>query len=285
MQGSIFKLYSIGRASENKKRGSNTLNVLPVEVASGTDGEINFDPQLMTNSFTSLDGSTIEIDGIVARELECQWLPNEDNRLTSPDIRRDELIEIWRLGDTDQYYWRSMGLRNGLRALESVIFAWGASPDLGGHGLDLEKCYILAVSAHDKHFTIRTSKANGELYSYTFQINTKESSVYIADDNDNFIELDSKANRLQLKNVDGSFVKVEKRFIELSADEYIDLKVKDSSLRMTPDSIAASTTNYNVDAKSNVSIKSSGGMSITAASDLTIKAPNVVAICDAWSMP
>lgn len=276
MQGSIFRLYSIGRAAENKKRTTMLINVLPVELATGTDGEINFDPKLATNSFTNLKGETIEINGIVARELECQWLPTDDNRLTAPDIRRGELLEIWRLGDTDQYYWRSMGITNGLRALESVIFAWSATPELGGYGLDLSKCYMLSVSAHDKHFTIQTSKANGELYAYTFQINTAESAVYLTDDNDNFFELDSKEKRLQLKNVDGSFVKVEKKFIELNADEYINLKVKNSNFRMTPDSITDVADTINRTARKDYNI--------TVGTKMNMRAPKITTTCDRWEI-
>lgn len=96
MEASIFKLVSIGRASENKKRGVNKLNVLPVEFATASDGEINFDPSVMSESFKDINGAQAEVSGIVARELECAWLPSEDNRITSPDIRRDELIEVWR---------------------------------------------------------------------------------------------------------------------------------------------------------------------------------------------
>lgn len=234
MKQSVFRLVSIGRATENLKRNQHFLNVEEIENRSGTDGEQNFDPKVTADSYTNAEGETIQTEAIVAREVECQWLPTDDNRLTPPDIRRGELVEIWRQGDSDKYYWRSLGLRNDLRSLESVIYAWGATPDLAGHQMDLTKCYIMSVSAHDKHFTISTSKANGESYSYNIQINTKESAVYITDDDNNFFELDSKDKRLQLKNSDGSYVKVERRFIELKADEYIDFKVMDNNFRMTP---------------------------------------------------
>lgn len=241
MNPSIFHLTSIGRAAENLERNEHMLNVLMNESALGTDGELNFDPKVMEGSYENEHGETIVVEGMVAREVECQWLPTDDNRLTPPDIRRGELVEVWRQGDSDKYYWRSMALRNDMRSLESVIYAWGATPELGGHKQDLSKCYIMSVSAHDKHVTIRTSKANEELYAYTIQINTKESAVYIVDDDGQMIELDSRERRLQLINKDNSFVKVEKKFIELNADEYIKLTVKDNVYKMVPDTTTLNT--------------------------------------------
>ncbi len=241
MQASIFRFISVGRATENLTRNNHMLNVLPIEDAMGTDGEIDYDPQRFSDSYVNDIGETIQVENIVSRDYMCQWLPSEDNRLTPPDIRRGELVEIWRQGDTNKYYWRSMGLKNNLRSLESVIFAFGATPELGGHQNDLTKCYLLSVSAHDKHFTLSTSKANGEEYAYTIQINSKESAVYITDDDDNFFELDSKDTRLQLKNKYDSYVKVQEKFIEMNADEYIDFKVGSNNFRMTPDSTKLDT--------------------------------------------
>lgn len=275
MEASIFRLISIGKSSENKKRGYDKLNVLCNELATASNGEVNFNPTMMGGSFKDVKGEDVEIEAIVTREIECIWLPSEDNRVTSPDIRRDELVEVWRLGDTAKYYWRSMGLSNGLRALESVIYAWGAAPNLEGYGLDLTKCYMMAVSAHDKHFTIQTSKANGELYSYTIQINAAESAVYITDDADNYFELDSVEKRLQMKNSDGTFVKVEKKFIELNADQYINFKVMDTVTRMTPTGVTTTTKDYKV-ISTTTDINSSATIKLTTG--------KVTAVCDSWEV-
>lgn len=233
-QVSVFRLWSLGRATENKPRNSTKLMVIPLETASATDGETTFNP--IEEEFQGVDasGKQYAVKTIGTRDIPCEWLPSENNRATPPDIRRNERVEIWELGDTGQYFWRSQGMDLKLRTLETVVFTFGASPNPGGAGLDFSTCYFLTFSAHDKHVTIGTSKANGEPYAYTIQINTKVGAIYLTDDVNNLIELDSSNNRIQLKNADDSFVKVERKGIDIKADQYIQLTCGGSTYRMEP---------------------------------------------------
>jgi hypothetical protein len=249
-QASVFHLFSLGISVENKPRNSTQLNVLASEKSSAADGEINYNPQESTRSFTDALGNQQQVKTTAERSLVCEWLPSEDNRATPPDIMRNEKIEIWRLGDSDQYYWRSMGLSNKLRTLESVVYTWNASPNPGGAGIDFKTCYFMAISAHDQHFTIGTSKANGEPYAWTFQINTKTGEFTLCDDIGNEFEIVSKEGRLQLKNMDGTFIKVERKHIEMNASEYIDFTCGGSNWRMTPDSIKDKTSNHSSESTS-----------------------------------
>ena len=241
MEASIFKLVSIGRVAQNKERASRHVEVLLLETATGTDGEITFDPHEITLEGQDANGSQYNVKTTSTRTVNCEWLPNEDNRVTPPDLRRNEIVEVWRLGDTDQYYWRSMAFRNNLRTLESVVFAWNATRTPAGGGIDFANCYFMAVSAHDKHWTIGTSKANGEPFAYTFQINTDYGAVYIKDDVGQLIELDTRNKRLQLKNADNSYVKVERGMIDLFANAHIKMTVGGTSMLLTPDSITSNT--------------------------------------------
>lgn len=240
---SMFRLVSVGTSKENKPRNSKTLNVLMNEKAMATDGEIKFDPKETTREWQDTDGATHQVKTTAERSVPCEWLPSEDNRATPPDIRRNELVEVWRLGDSDKYYWRSLALKNELRALESVVYTWNASPNPAGGGIDFTTCYYLAVSAHDKHFTIGTSKANGEPYAWTQQFNTGEGEFTITDDIGNEIEIVSRENRIQLKNADGSFIKIERNTIELFASESITLTVGGTVYKLTPDTVSTQTTN------------------------------------------
>ncbi|MBW6072568.1 hypothetical protein, partial [Pseudomonas aeruginosa] len=93
------------------------------------------------------------------------------------------------------------------------------------------------------HWAIGTSKANGEPFAYTFQINTDYGAVYIKDDVGQLIELDSTERRVQLINSDNSFVKVERQWIEMSADDHIKMTVGGTTLELRPDSINSNTSN------------------------------------------
>lgn len=255
---SIFRLVSIGTAKENKPRASNSLNVLMNEKAMATDGEINFNPVEQTRQWNDSQGETHQVKTTAERSVPCTWLPSEDNRATPPDIMRNELVEVWRLGDSDKYYWRSLALKNGLRALESVVYTWNASPNPGGGGVDFNTCYYMAISAHDKHFTIGTSKANGEPYGWIMQFNTGEGEFTITDDIGNEFEIVSKDNRLQLKNPDGTYLKLERKLIEMKADESIELIVGGTRYKLVPEAVTTTTTDHT-----------------TTASTFTVNAPKV----------
>lgn len=292
MQDSIFRLVSIGMATVNKERSSRRLNVLPVEMAGATDDEVTHNPQESVQTLTDSTGAEYQVKVTSTRDIDCEWLPNEDNRATPPDVRRGELVEVWRMGDTTQYYWRSMALRNNLRTLESVVYTWNASPTPGGGGIDFTNCYFLAVSAHDGHITLGTSKANKEPYKYTVQINTKDGSIHIGDDVGNLIELESKARRIEHRNSDGTYIKIEKQNIEQYADEYIQFKVKDTVMRLTPNSITRKTSNLDQLEVGGSNIKVTPN-SITTQADITTlvsnskhatKAPTIEEICDKWDI-
>lgn len=245
---SVFRLVSIGTSKENKPRDSFTLNVLMNEQAMATDGEIAFDPQEVVRKWEDNTGVEHQVKTTQERSVPCEWLPSEDNRATPPDIMRNELVEVWRLGDSDKYYWRSLALKNGLRALESAVYTWNASPNPGGAGVNFDTCYFMAISAHDKHFTIGTSKANGEPNAWRMQFNTGQSEFTLTDQNGQEFEIVSRGKLLQLKNADGTFIKLEGQEITISADTKILLKCGGTTYEMTPTAIKEVTTSYDLNA-------------------------------------
>lgn len=241
---SILTLFSIGYVTTNKKRDSRKVQCLPVESASATDGEVTHNPVEEILTGTDTDGNKYEVKGTQTRDLECEWMPTEDNRATPPDVRRGELVEIYRVGKTGQYYWRCMGFRNNLRSLEHVVYLFAASPDAGGAGGTFEKSYSLVFSPADGYIQIRTTKANGEPYAYTFEINTKQGLAACADDVGNFWEINSKETKVRLQNSDNSFVSLVKQVIDLSADKAINFTVGGTKMSLTPDTINQKTVNH-----------------------------------------
>lgn len=253
---SILTLFSIGYVTTNKARDSRKIQCLPVESASATDGETTHNPLQDILKGVDKDGNAYEVKGTQTRDIECEWMPTEDNRATPPDMRRGELVEIYRVGKTSQYYWRCMGFRNNLRNLEHVVWMFAASPDAGGAGGTFEKCYSLTFSPMDGHITVQTTKANKESFAYTFQINTKDSLVGMTDDVGNYWELNSKESRHRFKNVDESHVTIEKQWIEMEASQHIQLKVGSTVLKLTPEMIDGISQIINMHGKATMLLKS-----------------------------
>jgi hypothetical protein len=244
---SVFKLYSIGYVGENKPRTDRFVNVLPVEDAGGTDGEVTFNPQKETLKGTDKDGKQYDVTSTTDSTINCEWLPSGSNRFTPPDVVRGELVEIFRLGDTDQYYWRCMGLRDNLRTLETVIFAFSGSPTAGTGPLNLERCYFFELSTHEGLVTFSTAMANGEPFLFTTQYNTKEGTFLLTDDIANSFFLNCKERWWKMANADGSFMEINKKKIMMSADEEIVFKCGGSTHTMKPAEIAMKSTRVYVD--------------------------------------
>jgi hypothetical protein len=248
---SQFQLFSIGYVAENKAPGTRHVNCIPVEDAPGFDGEITFAPSDQILKGMDSEGNQYQVKVTTDVSVQAEWLPNGTNRVTPPDVQRGELVELFRMGDTDQIYWRCMGLRDNLRRLETVVYAFNASPENSNtNGVNFSNCYFFEISGHNRHITLGTSQANGEPFAYTFQFNTGEGAVNLIDNIGNQIELDSRDRRLQLKNADGSFVKVEKKVITTKADEKIEFECGGSRYTMTPAQIKLKTAAYVVEADS-----------------------------------
>lgn len=240
MEATCFKIVSLGIVAENKAMqnadGSwcKEIHATPIESQNMLDGELKSAPTAIEATGVDGAGQSFSSKAIVDSTVVATWLPWGSNRITAPDMRRGERVYLWQAADDDKYYWTVAGLDGHLRKLETVIFAFSASKDEGSSGLDIDKCYFLEVSTHTKAITLQTSSANGEPFEYTFQFNTAEGAVTLADDVGNYFELDSQAHKLTLKNQDNSHVILDKTRINIKATDEIALDVGGTQVSLTP---------------------------------------------------
>lgn len=196
---------SIGIAAENKPLTSVLLNVEAHEILPTVDGAIGVNPETVTSSGTRPDGTEYQTSVQSDLVITATWLPYGSNRVTPPDMRRGERVMLYRLADTDKYYWQDLGLDPDLRRLETTIFAWNANPSIKDGGFSAENAYYFEVSTHNKTITLSTSKANEEPFSYTLSFNANEGTITLTDDIGNYINLDSNEKRITLANAAQSF--------------------------------------------------------------------------------
>lgn len=272
IKSSLF-LFSVGYVTKNKTYDSRLIQALPVESASGTDGEVTHNPVQDILKGIDANGDAYEVKATSTRDLECEWYPFEDNRVTPPDVRRGELVEIYRLGNSPKYFWRSMNMRNGLRTLEHVVKAYGATPKPGGSGQSLESCYTTVISPLNGYINLQTTKANKEPFAYTVQINTKDGIVVVMDDVGNFFEMNSKETRLRLRNANDSFINIEKQGIDLKADQHVKITVGGTTHEWTPNAIRSKTQSY---------VSDSVTTSIAASTAMDLNSSKITATCGRW---
>ncbi len=246
MEPSKFHIHSVGIAAENKKLGSNEIEVFPQEQISYIDGELNSTRGSLEDEGVDAFGQKYKVKIETSNCLTASWLPFGSNRQTPPDIRRGERLLIWRYADVDKYYWTSTGLDEYLRRLETVVYAWSDTKDETVKVLTPDNSYYIEISTHKKHVTFATAKANGEPFKYTFQFNTKDGAVTLADDAGNYFELDSAERKITLHNGDDSFITVDKRTIVGEAADSITFKTKAFTVNSETTTVnAGSTITYN----------------------------------------
>lgn len=213
---SAFKFYSFGIVVEDKKLGSDIIRVTPIEeigLATGqkeeliiTAGSENSKPNvdLQLKEVVPLGDQTMQYNvalrdhqGIVRNEsvkadvsFEATWIPLSDsNRITSPDVVKSETVMIFKVADTDEYYWSTI-LSEYLRRLETVITSYSNKPK-GIDPYDSETSYWTKVSTHEKLIHLHTAKNDGETTDWDIKLDTGNGILSINDNIGNTVVINS----------------------------------------------------------------------------------------------
>lgn len=228
-----FRIYSIGRAAENKPLSSHELEIMPIEKLGYSDGEINETHTTQTAKGVDADGNTYETKVSSSNAIKATWLPIGSNRSTAPDVRRGERVLIWQYGTVDQYYWTAMGLDDTLRRLETVVYVFSGTKDESVKKLTPDNSYYIEVSTHTKQVTLSTSKANGEPFGYIMQLNTDQGVFTLTDDEGNYIQLDSKERVIKAANTDQCSLELNKRNLSINVPDTFTLDAKEIKTNAT----------------------------------------------------
>lgn len=224
---SAFRLFSMGRVAANKELNSTLVEVTPIEDAAGLAGEITDHIYKYKSKGTDARGKGYQTEVDTTATIKCEWLGmGEGNRMTAPDVRRGELVRIFRVGNSEKFFWDITGPNFAQRRLETVVHAYSATKE-EDVPLDEKNSYVTEVSTHKKMVRlISTSMANGEPFKYDIFVNTDLGQVVIQDNIGNQIVLTSKENRIFLINHDKSIVDINKRNITISAPQEIILNAQ-----------------------------------------------------------
>ena len=253
MQVSQFRRVSIGEVLENKSLGSREIEVKLFEISPFADGELKSVATEYTAAGTDDKGKAYKKTLVSDHGVTATWLPYDSNRVTAPDVRRGEKVDIYQYGDTDTYYWRELGTDHHLRRLETVVIAISDNPNNDSTEIpNLENCYFLEFSTHRKAITIQTAKSNSEEFLYTFQLNPGEHTASFQDDAGQHFYIDSKNRIVRMHNQDGCFVELDKKNVEINAIDSVDLTAGNKVNITAGDSINLNTPNVNISSDCNV---------------------------------
>lgn len=269
MQLSQFHLYSIGIAAEHKPLGTSKLMCTPTEVLNMLDGQLSDGGQVTDVTGTDAEGKTYSSRVVSANALECTWIPGDGIRLTAPDVRRGEEVEIYTFGDTGRFYWRPRGTNANqakpdgsspsLRKLETVIYGISASQEEGSTPSG-DNMYLIELSSHTKKIMLTTSLANGEVCAYQVEINPGEGRLVAKDSQGNETRIDSMVPAITLVNGD---------------DTEVELTGADLNVTVPGNQTNTVEGNFTINVNGNAAIHAAGNADVTAGGKASVTAPAI----------
>ncbi len=256
MELSQLHFHSWGLVANIKPSDTKEVKVVPIEYRFGHLESVLDNPESDDSSYETENGEEL-VEVVKSSAVTAKWLKFNTNRVTAPDVRRNDQVLIWRLGNTDRYYWTDMNVSN-VKRLETVVYAWSADPKNPVKD-DLSNAYFLEISTHNKSITLQTSQSNGEPFGYTLQLNTDEGRYIITDTAENIVYLDSAETVIGFKNALGTEFKLDKKNIygyapdsmKFKAVNTVAFECKDFTLDAT-NSIKFTTKDWTVNATSSI---------------------------------
>lgn len=259
MEMSQFHFHSIALVSKVKSMDTHEILAIPIEVRFAADEEVVAGNTDLGATFTTRGGED-NIRVTTDNSIPAQWIKFNSNRVTSPDVRRNDMVMIYRLGNTEKYYWADYNSKN-VKRLETVRYAWSADPDNPMKD-DLSNAYFLEISTHNKTITLHTSQANGEPFGYDFQMNTGDGMVQLTDTAGNTVWMDSANTCIGMINAAGTWMHLDKKNINAYAPDSINIKAvnliqfkcKDFKIDAS-NSVGIATKDYSLNASSSITLE------------------------------
>ena len=226
MRTSIFRCVSLGEAAENLTPNDPTLEVWPKEILPSMDGDITPDQVVIETKGSDVNGEEYSASAKIGTTIKAEWLGG-GNSIVPPNVRRGERLRLWQSGDSDKFYWTTMGRDQNLRRLETIIIVVSANPS----NKDQEEptprnSYYLEISTHKKLITFSTSMLNGEKASFKIQINTGDGKIAVEDEKGNSFEFDSVNTYFRFLNKDDSKFEIIKEIINVFTKDSINYETQ-----------------------------------------------------------
>ena len=242
---SLIRPYSLGIAAANLEFGQKDLEVSPIENLAQLDGEV-VDTQIEIESTgVDKDGNTYSTLQKASNSIKATWFPLDIYRAFPGLIRRGERVMIWRVGDTDKYYWTEMGLDDKTRRTDIMTFLIPNSSKEGENSRTPDTAYFIEVNTVDKHISIQTNKNDGETFAYLLQLNPGGKNATLCDDVGNYIQLDSGLQKIIAKNQMGSEFWIEKNKGGFKTSENITIETKTLDIKVQNMNVKATTFKLN----------------------------------------
>lgn len=203
-----LRFYSLGIVVEDKPEGSDFIMATPIEVLNiQPSGSIKDSQTKFEGTLKNTDGKNFATETKSSNYLKAKWLAfGQSNRITSPDVVKNETVVIFKFGDVDEYYWTTIFREVELRRQETVLYGF-SNIKSGISAFDKSTSYWLEVDTKKKTVKFHTAMNDGEYTEYDIVIDTKAGTFSLKDKKGNTFMLDSKQDKFivnALKQIDGT---------------------------------------------------------------------------------
>lgn len=257
---SELKLYSLGIVIEDKPVGSDFVMVSPVEVLNiQQSGLIKEQKTIYEGTHKKADGTGFSTEMKSKNYLKAKWLPlGHSNRLTAPDLVKNETILLFKFGDVDEYYWTTIFREVELRRQETVLYGF-SNLKSGIVAFDKSTSYWMEVDTRKKTVKFHTAMNDGEFTEYDIIFNTKEGTVLFTDKRGNYVYLDSPKDTITVNML----------------KDIVGIAGQDINVKAGRDIIAKAEKNIEATAGTNIKAKAGNNITAEAGTSINIKAPSI----------
>lgn len=201
MQGSL-KILGIGQVLEDNTNGSHYVRAILLAHAMLLDGDLVATKDIQMD-VTDDKGKVKQIKETIDYGITAKWLPlNTPNRYSPPNCYRGQKVIILCFEGFDEYFYMTLFSEHDIRKQEEVTFLISNKNNLNDTTKDiLEATYRFTLSSIAKQLHFKSSKDssagdNAEKVIYEFLMDFLKGKVFLSDDKNNIIFLDSDAGKL-----------------------------------------------------------------------------------------
>jgi hypothetical protein len=172
---------------EDKVKGSHIVKAYPIESLSSYQDELIKVEKMSGTTKNTHAGNTEKQAYLTA----TKFLNLGGGGGTSPDVKRGELILLWKVRDIEEYSWSTYCDQNDLRGKESKLSVIGNTDEFGVT-LDETNSHHFYNNPVKKILGFKTVMNDNEPVAFDISIDYKNGVAYIKDTNGNSLVHDGK---------------------------------------------------------------------------------------------
>lgn len=183
------KFYGLFKVVEDKVEDSFEIKASPISFIPDLKGDLNSDKESVVG-IVDMENTHSSIATTTSNFITATWLPEgEQNRISAPDVCIGDVVEIYSVRGTDEYYWKVFAHNTSLRKKEKVLI-WFSNKGSAKSGSEADAYYIL-FDTINKIVHFHTSDNDGEACTYDVVFNTLRGIFSLKDNKQTELNLDS----------------------------------------------------------------------------------------------